>query len=98
MFDPILTPILIATAVGGAGYSAYQASESRKDVKKEAKRTKREAQALSQKEERSKEQVVMRARKRRGAAREPGLRDTILTGPSGVAGGTAPAGKTLLGQ
>jgi hypothetical protein len=88
-------PYIIAAT---ATYSAYQSYESSQDAKAAAKKQEAGAKRLAADEERNKLQTVMRNQKRRGAAGEPGLRDTILTGPLGIPNsGNAPAGKTLLG-
>ena len=90
---------LLATLIAGTAFNAYQSYESSQDAKAAAKKQEENTKRLAADEERNKLQTVMRNQKRRGAVGEPGLRDTILTGPLGISnGGTAPAGKTLLGM
>lgn len=99
-----IVTLVAVTAVAGA-YSAYQAKKSAETQKKAAEAAedrarKHEQQALTAQaeEEKNKLQAVMRTQKRKGAAKEPQLRDTILTSPLGVVGEQQQQSKTLLGQ
>lgn len=92
-----LETALLATLVASSAVSAYQSYESAQDTKAAARKQEDATRKLAANEERNKLQTVMRNQKRRGATGEPGLRDTILTGPLGIANQPQAAQKTLLG-
>jgi len=79
---------------GGAGFSAFQSFESRKDAKKAARKTEDEANSLKEEEERNRLQSVMRMQRRRGFGSNSGLtpNPALQLGALGSGGG-----KTLLG-
>lgn len=89
----VFAAIAVTAVVGSSAYSAYASVTAAQDAKDQAK-------ALARKEKANAEQAAFRLQKRRGVVgQEPGLRDTILTGPLGVTGtGNAGAEKSLLGQ
>jgi len=90
----VITAVVVGTvAVGSLGYSAYSSYTATEDEKDQAK-------LLARREKSNREQAAFRLQKQRGVVgQEPGLRDTILTGPLGIPGqGNTGGGKTLLGQ
>lgn len=103
-----LSTIAFATLAAASAYQGYQSYESAQDAKAAAKQQEAGAKRLAAEEERNKLQAVMRNQKRRGATKEPGMRDDILTSPLGIPGKSAaalfyptmaqPGAKTLLGQ
>lgn len=96
MFDPVSATLIVAGLAGG--YSAYQSSQQTKEVKKQTKANEAAANKLKADEDRNAAQSMMRNQRRIGTGSEPGLRDTILTGPIGVPNtGAGQAPKTLLG-
>lgn len=96
---------LVVASTAASIYSAYQAKKSAsaqkkaaEDAEARAKRFEQSAVASQAEEEKNRLQAVMRSQKRKGAAKEPQLRDTILTSPLGVVGEQQQQSKTLLGQ
>lgn len=94
--ETVLIGSLIASTLA-TGASAYTSSQQTKEVKKQTKANEAAASKLKADEDRNTAQSMMRNQRRAGAG-EPGLRDTILTGPLGVPNtGAGQAPKTLLG-
>ncbi len=98
---------VLAFAAITAGATAFSAREQRKASDKQV-RAQKNQQARNQTllaeqqagEERTRVRDIQRTGRRRRAGAEPRLRNTILTGPSGIetAAPGATGGKTLLGS
>lgn len=85
-------------SVVATGYSAYESNRQSNSIKKQAANAESRARQLQADEEKNRLQTAMLNQKRRGVAGEPGLRDTVLTGPLGLPSTQqVPGQKTLLG-
>lgn len=106
MFDPMTATLIVAGLAGG--YSAYEANKQTNIQKKAAgqaveaaQKQEADANALAAQTKSNETQAIMR-NQRRSRTGEPGLRDTLITGPMGLSGGNTAqpgqtGGKTLLG-
>lgn len=90
--------IIALSTVATTGIAAHSAFTQSREAKKTRKESKAATDKLKADEEREREQTASRVRRQStgGGARAP--RSTILTSPLGVPGGSPGGGKTLLGQ
>jgi hypothetical protein len=92
-----ITATAAAVAISG-GAQVAETRGTKRQAKHAAGAQREAATRLAEEEEKKKTQAAQLIKKRRGAIKERGARETILTSPLGLTTPSPTAGKTLLGQ